>query len=343
MRETYLEGRDLRRDITFAFGLAVACYVAWLIRDVLILMYVSALFAVVLRPLVRWVARVRIGSRQPFREFAILILLLLGVGAAALFGFLALPPVLRDLREFAKEIPARLPSLLEKLKHIPFVDRINTEDVNSRIQDAVSNAAAYLVLSIRNWASAMLNILMGLILTVYFILEGGIAYRWAMSLFPPESRARLEGALQRAEGRMGKWLLGQGSLMLILGVISTIVYSLLNVRYAYALGVLTGVLNIIPVVGAAISVALALFVAALDSWGRALGVAVFYVLWLQLENSILVPRIMGSTVGLPGIAILAALLIGSALAGVVGAIVSVPTAVLVSVLTDEYLVRREPA
>jgi predicted PurR-regulated permease PerM len=339
--ESYLKGRDLRRDIVFAFGLAAACYLAWLIRDVLVLLYVGALLAVVLRPVVRAVSRLQIGRWRPFKGSAILVLLLFAAGAFALFCFLALPPVIRDMREFAKELPTRLPILLEKVKRIPFADRINIEDLNVRIQDSVSNGATYVVLSIKNWASAMFGILMGLILTVYFILEGDIAYRWVLSFFPPESRARLESALQRAEGRMGKWLLGQGALMLILGVSSTVVYASLHVRYAYALGVMTGALNIIPVLGAGISIAIALLVAALDSWGRVVGIAIFYVVWLQAENSFLVPRILGSTVGLPGLGILVALLIGSSLAGVVGAIVSVPTAVLVSVLLDEYLVRRE--
>jgi predicted PurR-regulated permease PerM len=327
----------------FAFALAVACYVAWLIRGVLVLLYVSALLAVVLRPLVRAVSGVQVGRWRPFRGFAILVLLLFAAGALTAFGFLALPPVAHDLREFARELPTRLPVLLEKLKRIPFADQVNIEDLNTRIQDSVSNAATYVVLLIRNWAGAVLASLMGFIVTVYFILEGDTAYRWALSFFPPESRARLDGALQRAEARMGRWLLGQGSLMLILGAVSTTVYAVLNVRYAYALGVMTGALNIIPVVGAAISIAIALFVGALDSWGRVLGIAIFYMVWLQAENSFLVPRIMGSTVGLPGLAILAALLIGSALAGVVGAIVAVPTAVLVSVLLDEYLVNRETA
>jgi predicted PurR-regulated permease PerM len=131
--------------------------------------------------------------------------------------------------------------------------------------------------------------------------------------------------------------------MLILGLLSTAVYLMLHIRYAFALGVLTGLLNIIPVVGAAICVALALLVAAIDSWGHVLGVAIFYVVYLQIENSFLTPRIMRNSVGLPGLAILVALLLGSALGGIPGALVSVPTAVLVAVLVDEYLVRKPQA
>jgi len=135
------------------------------------------------------------------------------------------------------------------------------------------------------------------------------------------SRTRLDGTLRRAEVRMGRWLIGQGSLMLILGLTSTVVYVALHMRYAYALGALTGLLNIIPVLGAALCIVLALLVAAIDSWGRVIGVATFYVAYLWLENSFLTPRIMKSSVDLPGLAIIAALLLGSELQGVVGAMV----------------------
>jgi predicted PurR-regulated permease PerM len=341
MTSTEIRNRELRGDIAFAFGLAVMCYVAWLLRAVLLLLYVSALAAVVLSPVVRATSRVKVGRWRPFKGRAILILLLAVAGGLTAFGFLAFPPVIRDLHEFAREMPSRLPSFLEKLKRIPFADQLNTDAVTEKVQDWISNAATYLLLSIKNWAGAVAGIVMGVILTIYFILEGDIAYRWALSFFPPARRERLDAALQRADVRMGKWLLGQGSLMLILGLTSTIVYVELHVRYAYALGVLTGLLNIIPVVGAAVSIALALLVAAIDSWGRVLGIAIFYVVWLQVENSFLVPRIMGTRVGLPGLSILVALLVGSELGGVLGAVVSVPTAVLVSVLIDEYLVQKE--
>jgi predicted PurR-regulated permease PerM len=224
------------------------------------------------------------------------------------------------------------------MRHIPFANNLNTDEITSKVQDFVSNAATYLLLSIKNWAGALVNITMGFILTVYFILEGASAYVWFLSFVPPSRRNRLDNALQRARVRMDKWLVGQLSLMLILGLLSTAVYLILHIRYAFALGVLTGLLNIIPVLGAAICVGLALLVAAIDSWGRVLGVAIFYAIYLQVENSFLTPRIMRNSVGLPGLSILVALLIGSALAGVPGALVSVPTAVLVAVLMDEYLV-----
>ncbi len=335
--------RSLRSDIVFAFILALACYLAWLIRDVLVLLYVSALFAVVLTPLVRGTAGFRIRRWQPLKGSAILVLLLAMAGLLTAFGFLALPPVVRDLQAFSGQIPERVPELLAKLQRIPFADRLNTADVSSRLESFASQAATHVLLSIRDWAGNLLELIMGVILTVYFILEGDHAYHWFLSFFPPDRRDRLDKTLQRAENRMGKWLVGQGSLMLILGVTSTLVYLCLHVRYAYALGLLTGLFNIIPVLGVAISIFLAVLVAAFDSWGRVLGVAIFYVIYLSIENAFLTPRIMQRSVNLPGLAILVALLIGSALEGVVGALVSVPTAVLIAVLLDEYLVNKNAA
>ncbi len=300
----------------------------------------SALFAVVLKPMVNFVAAFKIGRFQPFRRSAIFVLLIVVVGGIVVFGFLAVPPVVRDLHDFAQEAPKRLPPLIDKFKRLPFASQINPDDVTERIESTLGNSAAYVLLSIKNWAGALFTLAMGLILTVYFELEGDVAYQWVLSFFPRGQRERLDGALIRAKGRMGKWLIGQGSLMLILGVVSTIIYASLHVRYAYALGFLTGLLNIIPVIGAAICVSLALLVAAFDSWGRVLGVGIFYLIYLNVENSFLTPRIMRQSVDLPGLAIIVALLIGSAVAGVVGALVSVPTAVLVAVLLDEYLVQR---
>lgn len=335
--------RSLRSDITFAFALAFACYLAWVVRNVLVLLYVSALFAVVLQPLVQFVAHLRFGRFLPFKRVAIFILLLAVLGGLITFGFFALPPVIRDLEEFGKEMPLRLPPIMEKLRQFPLASRVNLNDLAARIQDFAGNSATYLLLSLRHGASSLFTITMGLILTIYFTMEGDAAYKWVLSLVPARGRARLDQALRRAEIRMGRWLIGQCSLMLILGLTSTVVYTSLSVRYASALGVLTGLLNIIPVLGATVSVVLALLAAAVDSWGRALGVAIFYVVYLWVENSFLTPRIMKSSVDLPGLSIIIALLLGAELEGVIGALVSVPTAVLVAVLVDEYLVAKDPA
>jgi predicted PurR-regulated permease PerM len=344
MNQSAQSKQNVRGHIVFFFAVALALYVAWLIRGVLALLYVSALFAVVLSPVVRATSRIHVGRWKPFHgSTAILILLLAVAGAFAVFGFFALPPVINDLQALTGELPARIPAILAKVREVPYADRLDAADMISWIQRWLSSGAAYLLFSFRAWAGVLVEVIAGFVLTLYFILEGDGAYRWFLSFVPTAARQRLDATLRRAAGRMEKWLVGQLSLMLILGTLSTIVYLLLGVRYAYVLGVLTGLLNLIPVLGAAVSLVLAMLVAAIDSWGRVLGVAIFFVLYLQIENSLLTPRIMRSRVQLPALAIFVTLLLGSALGGIAGAMVAIPTAVLVSVLVEEYLVKKNDA
>lgn len=334
---------NVRKGIVLAFVLALACYYIWRLRGELVLLYASGLFAVVLSPLVSATSSFRIRRWRPFKGSAVLFLLLVLTAAIVGFGFLALPPVIGDLEEFGREMPTRLPELLDRLHRIPFAEHVASSNMSAELQGFLSKSITSLLFSISDWAGKLFDIAMGFILIVYFILEGETAYNWFLSFFRPHSRERLDATLQRARVRMGNWLIGQGGLMLILGVLSTVTFLLLKVRYAYALGVVMGALNLIPVLGGAIGITLALLSAAIDSWGRVIGVAVFYSIYVWIENSYLIPRIMQRSVNLPGLAVLVSLLIGSALAGVLGAMVSVPTAVLVAVLLEEYAVNKDPA
>lgn len=140
---------------------------------------------------------------------------------------------------------------------------------------------------------------------------------------------------------MRKWLIGQGCLMAILGVCSFIVYFGLRIKYFHLLAMYACIANIVPVVGPLSAFLLTSTVAALDSGPKLVGVLIFYAIYQQLESAILSPRIMKHTVNLSPLAVIIALCLGGSLAGILGALVSVPTAVLVSVLADEYLVKRK--
>lgn len=332
---------DPRAIILFAFGVGIALYFAYILHDVLVVIYVSALFAVVLMPLVRGVMKLHIGRWSPGRGMAVLIIVLLTAGSLTVFFAFALRPAFRDLREFIRELPQRGPQFFARIQDLPVLRDIDLDALQEKIQDLTANLATYVVRFASDWAGAMVRVIAGMVLTVYFILEGDDAYAWFLSLFPVERRLRLDQTLARASARMGRWLLGQGTLMLIIGVCSTIAFALLRVRYAYALGVIMGLFNLVPVAGALVSVSLVVLVAALDSWGKVAGVLIFYFVYLQVENTWLTPRIMKTQVDLAGLTILIALLIGSSLAGIIGAMVAVPTAVLVAVVLKEYAVHEE--
>ena len=331
-----------RANILFAFGVALALALAWELRDVLLLVYVSALFAVVLMPVVNGIVRFEMrGGRRISKGLAIAILISSTILLITVLLAIGLPPVIRDIRQFANDLPQRLPEMVNRLRRLPMADRLGIDDMAQRIENALSATAGYLIASAPKWAARIFEILTAIVLCVYFMLEGDHAYQWIMSLLAVPDRLRLAVTLEKAEIRMSRWLFGQALLMLILGVSSTIAFGLLHVRYFVMLGVLMGLMNIIPIAGGIITITIVCAIAALDSWTRSLGVLVFYLIYVNIENAYLTPRIMRSSVNLMGLSVLIALLAGTALEGVVGALVAVPTAALISVLADEYIVHKD--
>jgi predicted PurR-regulated permease PerM len=320
----------------------LALALAWRLREVLTLIYVSALFAVVLTPAVNGIMGFQLrGSRHVSRPVAIVLLLSCVFLAIALFFVVGLPPVIRNLHQFANDLPDRIPPIVAHIKRLPLADKLGVDTITQRAEDALDATAAYLFASFPDWMARLLDLLTALVLCVYFMLEGDHAYRWLLSLFAPVRRRRLDDTLKRAELRMSKWLFGQGLLMLILGVCSTLVFGLLHVRYFFLLGVLMGLMNIVPIAGGILTILLVGLVAALDSWTKMAAVFLFYFLYVNVENAVLVPRIMRHSVDLMGLTVLIALIVGTELAGIPGALVAVPTAALIAVLMDEYLVQSD--
>jgi predicted PurR-regulated permease PerM len=331
---------EIRGHILFCIAVLLLLALAWTLKKELLILYVSALFAVVLMPIVGRITQTHIRGYHPSRAVAIILLIVTVAGVLALFFTTGLPPVLRDLRQFSDELPQHIPAMAAKLKRIPFASRFGVEAIAQRAVGAFDATATYLFTSVPLWLTHLFDILTTVFLCIYFMLEGEHAYQFFLSLFPRDRRSRLNTTLKRAERKISKWLLGQGTLMLILGIVSIIVFGLLHVRYFLLLGFLMGLLNIIPIAGGVITISLVAIVAALDSWSKMAGVLIFYLIYVNVENAILIPRIMRSSVNLMGLTVLVALLLGTALAGVVGALVSVPTAALITVLLEEYVVQK---
>ena len=334
--------RDIVRGyILFAFGVLVLLALAWLLVKQLLIIYVSALFAVVLMPAVTRITATKLFGRYPSRPAAIFLLIISVILLVSVFLIVGLPPVLHDLNEFSTELPARIPKIIERIDHLPIADHINVDAIVQKAEETLTATASYLVTSLPNWITHIFDILTALFLCIYFMLEGEHAYTFFLSLFPPRPRHRLDCVLHRADARISKWLIGQTLLMVILGVTSTIVFGVLHVRYFLLLGFLMGLFNIIPIAGGVITITVVAIIAALDSWTKMCAVIGFYLIYVNIENAFLTPRIMRSSVDLMGLTVLIALLCGTALAGIVGALVAIPTAVLITVLLDEYAVRKD--
>ena len=140
---------------------------------------------------------------------------------------------------------------------------------------------------------------------------------------------------KRAELKVGLWLQGQLLLGLIMGLLVYVGLSLMGIKFALILGFLAAILEIVPMVGPVLAAIPAIFLAFLLSPTLGLWVIVFYVIIQQLENHILVPIVLGKTVGLNPVVVIIALLVGQQLAGIPGMILSVPLATIIVEMMDD--------
>jgi predicted PurR-regulated permease PerM len=307
-----------------------------MIRDTVMLIYLSIVFAVVFTPVVNWVQRFHVRGRHPSKGVAVVALIAFVIVALVGFGFVIVPSVIGDIQNFMHEFPKHLDAMRERAAKLPLGQRLASEINPGNIESRVASILKPVVTSVLKATGLVANIALLIVMTAYFIVDGERSFRWSMSLVPREHRSRLANTLKLAAARMQKWLIGQAILMLILGSLSFVVFWALGIRYFLALALFAGLANFVPILGPIATVVLAGAVAAMDSWMKLVGVLVFYFAYQQVESAYLTPYIMKNTVELPAVSVILALAIGGALAGVPGAIIAVPTAALVATIVNEY-------
>ena len=140
--------------------------------------------------------------------------------------------------------------------------------------------------------------------------------------------------------RLGGWVSGQILLCVIIGSISWVGLTLIGVPYAVVLALIAGIMEAVPNIGPIIAAVPAVIIAALYSPWQALLVAILYIVIQQLENYIIVPRVMSRAVELHPLAVLLALMVGGELMGVLGAVLAVPVTAAISVIVDEIRAER---
>jgi predicted PurR-regulated permease PerM len=319
-----------RNLVLLGFAIAVALLVAWFIRNALLIIYVSAIFAVVLKPGVDWLHEKSLFGWRPGRAAALLLLvLLLCLSLGALLA-IALPSIVSNVADFAKMLASQSGTLQRRVQSIPVLRSLNLAGLQSQLSAALGSALPAV-------GGTITDIVTGILLTAYFILDGSALLKRALGIFPPEKRARVESTLNRAAVRMRHWLAGQAMLMAILGSSAALAFGIMGLPYFYLLALFAGVANIVPMLGPLVTVVVASAVALTQSGWDVLGVIVFYLIYQQVENAFLTPNIMKSQVQLSSAVVIIALLIGGDLAGIAGALVAVPSAVLAAELAGEYL------
>lgn len=180
-----------------------------------------------------------------------------------------------------------------------------------------------------------------LILTFYLLVESDSLFAGFARLFPRADRPRMQDAAQKISTKVSAWLSGQLILGGTIGLSAAIGLYLIGVPYFYVLALVAAFGELIPVVGPIFSAVPAVLVALTVSPQTALLTVLFFLLQQQVENHLLVPKVMERQVGVSAVFVIVALLVGGSLLGILGAILAVPSAAIIQVVVAEVLDERD--
>lgn len=351
LRENFLatDPRAIVRYALLCTVIAVALvWALYLVRAQILLIYVSALFAIGLAPLVRMIERRRvmpIGKRRLPRWAAILVIYATVLGLLAALAGAVVPPLVDQGRQLWTDLPTRLDLLQQKLVEwgvmpagTSFAELLKQAPVSGG-----TDAVTTVMVAIWGIVGGVFGVVTILLLTFYLLVDSEHLFNLFVRLFPGSQRQRVSSVAEQVSVKISAWLGGQILLGFIIGTTSAIGLALIGVPYFFVLAVIAGIGEMIPMVGPLLAAIPAIAVAFTVSPGMGLAVALFCWAVQIIENNFLVPKVMSQQVGLSAITVIVALIIGSSLLGLAGALLAVPTAAILQVLFEELvLADKEP-
>jgi predicted PurR-regulated permease PerM len=263
---------------------------------------------------------------------------LLALGAIVGLSALFIPTLVDEANGFVRAFPDYVRDITEGRGELGRL--AERYDLVERLQAGVEEGGASRVLGLSSTALALTKSIVTLIvavvtiafMTFFMLLEGPQWLERLYSVLPDDSRDRWRGVGDKIYKTVGGYVTGNLFISFIAGTATTVLLLILGVPYAFALGLLVAILDLIPLAGATLAAIIVSSVAFLDGTLNGIIVLVFFVLYQQLENHVLQPLVYSRTVQMSPLAILISVLIGAELAGVVGALAAIPVAGTLQVL-----------
>lgn len=314
----------------------------YIIRDVVAIFFAALFLAALIDPFADFFERWRVP-----RGLAALIVYILGLSLLAGAFILVAPPVISELQNFFTFFAPYLPGVGEGEIH--YADFFSTESFAANIESILAtirgsgvSAAVPELLELGSTAFGVVAALVVvLILTFFLVAEKTALVRAIAFVAPAEYQPFVMQLAGKMRERLGSWLRGELILMLCIFVMTYIALTLLGIPYALILALLAGLLEIIPFMGPLMSGVPAAILALAVSPLHAILTIGSYILIQTIEGNILVPKVMQKVSGLNPIISLLAVLIGWRVGGIVGAILSIPLAMTLSVFAAEVFKHRE--
>jgi predicted PurR-regulated permease PerM len=337
-------GRMVRTVLTVAaFGILIA--ILWAAREALLLIYVSALIAMGFSPLVTFIERPKPhrGRQRIPRWMAILSIYVVVVAVVVVLGLMVIPPLLAQAAALWEQFPDLFNRLQNVLVEYKLLSRRITlaEAVSNAPSGTGSNAVGTVLIALSSVIGGVFALITILILSFYLLLEAHAMFDYLMRFIPAGRRADVATVAREAVVKVSAWLRAQCVLAGVMGTFAAVGLGLMGVPFFYVVALIAAIGETIPIVGPIIGGVTAVLVAITVSPKLALIVGAYFLVLHQLEANILVPKIMERNVGVSPVSVMVALLIGGALWGLIGAILAIPTAAIISVILAELLAERE--
>jgi predicted PurR-regulated permease PerM len=322
--------------LALTIAVVLLLQLVWVARQVLTWLLIALFLALALNPLVEWFQRHGI----PRRGLASAVTFLLALGAIVGLSALFIPTLVDEANGFVRAFPDYVRDITEGRGELGRL--AERYDLVERLQASVEEGGASRVLGLSSTALALTKSIVTLIvavvtiafMTFFMLLEGPHWLERIYSVLPDDSRDRWRGVGQKIYRTVGGYVTGNLFISFIAGTATTVLLLILGVPYAFALGLLVAILDLIPLAGATLAAIIVSSVAFLDGTLNGIIVLVFFVLYQQLENHVLQPLVYSRTVQMSPLAILVSVLIGAELAGVVGALAAIPVAGTLQVLVQ---------
>jgi len=314
-----------------AVGLAASAVYA--IRGILVLALVALFITVSLDPAVRWLTRHRVRrSWAVGLIFVIAFLAVVGLGAALM------PPLIRQAASLSADLPGDIDRMVEQSRPLrEFGERYGLITyLQDLAKDLPGRIGANVLGFVRSFFGAVFTALTVMVLTIYFMANLPNLRSGVVRLLPPAGRAHARRTVDVVVDKVGAYMIGNILISLVAGIATFAILTALRVPFALPLAVVVAITDLIPMIGATLGAVICVGVTALtaDLWPTTVLVATFFVLYQQMENYLIAPRILRNTVDLPALAVLLAALIGGTVLGLVGALMAIPIAAVIKVLAS---------
>ncbi|MEP6894055.1 MAG: AI-2E family transporter [Chloroflexota bacterium] len=319
----------------------------WLLyrfNQVIFILFIGIVIGTVMRPIVAWLNR-RGFSRIGGAILVYFLVLTMMIGfALLLFPLIAeqggkivavIPDYYSSLRNWmvtdSNQLIARLGEFLPTT--LPGLNLKPVQQTGSEVMASAEQVLGYLAMAARVTSTAIVI----LVLPFYWALDGPRIIQSLLLLIPQDQRESVRELISAIEAKVSSYIAGQGVLCLVIGIMSLLAYLLMGLPNAFVLALVAGAMEAIPMIGPLLGAIPAGLVALSIAPTKLIWVIIATIVIQQLENNLLVPRIMHKAVGVNPFVTLLALFAFSSLFGVAGAFMAIPIAAIIQLLLDRFV------